>query len=299
MSQYFLIVCAPRMSRSDGCAHVFPQENLRRSRLSSDRRKPPRRRASASAGDRYAGAHRGFARQGAIGAIAAVGRALRREGHRRQRPRRGNGGGERGAAHRPCPGVRTLVGRDWLPQGDRRPLWLPQIWFSARTRGVSHRSASPVRGRLRSRGGPLARGLYDRWRRGHRSAPPLSGDGLARRGARGRSTGSRPLGFREPPSLYFEGEGGQTLGQRGFSKDHRPDLNQMILAVLLDGDGRPVCTEMWPGNTADVNSLIPAIDRLQRRFRINRVCVVADRGMISAETIAELEARRLLYVLGA
>ncbi len=53
-----------------------------------------------------------------------------------------------------------------------------------------------------------------------------------------------------------------------------------------------------PGNTADVASLIPAIDRLQRRFRINRVCVVADRGMISAETIAELEARKLLYVLG-
>src|SRR5207342_3938029 len=72
----------------------------------------------------------------------------------------------------------------------------------------------------------------------------------------------------------------------------------MILAVLLDGDGRPVCTEMWPGNTTDVGSLIPAIDRLQRRFRINRVCVVADRGMISAETIAELEARGLLYVLG-
>ena len=52
------------------------------------------------------------------------------------------------------------------------------------------------------------------------------------------------------------------------------------------------------GNTADVTSLIPAIDRLQRRFRINRVCVVADRGMISAETVAELEARKLLYVLG-
>jgi len=104
--------------------------------------------------------------------------------------------------------------------------------------------------------------------------------------------------FMDTTSLYFEGRGGQTLGRRGFSKDHRPDLNQMILAVLLDGDGRPVCTEIWPGNTADVTSLIPAIDRLQRRFRINRVCVVADRGMISAETIAELEARKLLYVLG-
>ena len=72
----------------------------------------------------------------------------------------------------------------------------------------------------------------------------------------------------------------------------------MILAVLIDGDGRPVCSEMWPGNTADVTSLVPVIDRLRRRFDIGRVCVVADRGMISAETLAELEARRLLYILG-
>ena len=106
------------------------------------------------------------------------------------------------------------------------------------------------------------------------------------------------LVFMDTTSLYFEGAGGQTLGQRGFSKDHRPDLNQMILAVLLDGDGRPVCTEMWPGNTADTGSLVPVVDRLRKRFSIGRVCVVADRGMISAETIAELEARRLLYILG-
>jgi hypothetical protein len=107
------------------------------------------------------------------------------------------------------------------------------------------------------------------------------------------------LVFMDTTSLYFEGAGGQTLGQHGYSKDHRPDLRQMILAVLLDGDGRPVCSEMWPGNTADVTTVIPVIDRLRRRFDITRVCVVADRGMISAETIAELEARRLLYILGA
>ena len=99
-------------------------------------------------------------------------------------------------------------------------------------------------------------------------------------------------------SLYFEGAGGQTLGRRGYSKDHRPDLRQMILAVLIDGDGHPVCSEMWPGNTADVTTLIPVIERLRRRFDIARVCVVADRGMIAAETIAELEARKLLYILG-
>jgi hypothetical protein len=106
------------------------------------------------------------------------------------------------------------------------------------------------------------------------------------------------LVFMDTTSLYFEGAGGQTLGQHGYSKDHRPDLRQMILAVLIDGDGRPVCSEMWPGNTADVTTLIPVIDRLRRRFDIARVCVVADRGMISAETVAELEARRLLYILG-
>ena len=106
------------------------------------------------------------------------------------------------------------------------------------------------------------------------------------------------LVFMDTTSLYFEGAGGQTLGQHGYSKDHRPDLRQMILAVLIDGDGRPVCSEMWPGNTADVTTLIPVVDRLRRRFDIARVCVVADRGMISAETVAELEARRLLYILG-
>jgi hypothetical protein len=106
------------------------------------------------------------------------------------------------------------------------------------------------------------------------------------------------LVFMDTTSLYFEGAGGATLGRHGFSKDHRPDLKQMILAVLIDGDGRPVCSEMWPGNTADVTTLIPVIDRLRRRFAIARVCVVADRGMISAETMAELAARGLFYILG-
>jgi hypothetical protein len=106
------------------------------------------------------------------------------------------------------------------------------------------------------------------------------------------------LVFMDTTSLYFEGAGGQTLGRHGHSKDHRPDLPQMILAVLIDGDGRPVCSEMWPGNVADVTTLIPVIDRLRRRFAIGRICMVADRGMISAETVAALDERRLLYLLG-
>jgi hypothetical protein len=104
--------------------------------------------------------------------------------------------------------------------------------------------------------------------------------------------------FMDTTSLSFTGAGGETLGERGYSKDHRPDLMQMIVAVVIDADGRPICSEMWPGNTADVTVLIPVIDRLRSRFGIGRVCVVADRGMISAPTVAALEERGLEYVLG-
>jgi hypothetical protein len=105
--------------------------------------------------------------------------------------------------------------------------------------------------------------------------------------------------FMDTTSLSFVGAGGASLGERGYSKDHRPDLMQMIVGVVIDAEGRPVCSEMWPGNTADVSVLVPVIDRLRSRFGIGRVCVVADRGMISAATIAALEQRGLEYVLGA
>ena len=107
------------------------------------------------------------------------------------------------------------------------------------------------------------------------------------------------LVFLDTTSLSFTGKGGETLGRRGKSKDHRPDLMQMLLAVVMDGDGRPVCTEMWPGNTADVTALLPIIDRLRSRFAIGRVCVIADRGMISKATMQGLEERKLEYILGA
>lgn len=110
---------------------------------------------------------------------------------------------------------------------------------------------------------------------------------------------SLDLVFFDTTSIYFEGEGGETLGQRGHSKDSRPDLNQMVVGVVLDSEGNPLLTEMWPGNTTDVKSLVPIVDRLQQRFGVVNVCIVADRGMISGETMAALEARHWFYILGA
>ena len=104
--------------------------------------------------------------------------------------------------------------------------------------------------------------------------------------------------FFDTTSLYFEGEGGQ-IGELGHSKDHRPDLNQMIVGVVLDREGNPVCSEMWPGNTADVTSLLPVVQRIRSRFPIDKLCIVADRGMISGDTVAYLEKEKIPYILGA
>jgi transposase len=112
---------------------------------------------------------------------------------------------------------------------------------------------------------------------------------------------SLELVFFDTTSIYFEGEGGETLGERGYSKDHRPDLKQMVVGAVLDNEGRPVCCELWPGSTADVKSLVPIVDRLRKRFSIHQICIVADRGMISRKTMEKLESssRKADYILGA
>lgn len=109
------------------------------------------------------------------------------------------------------------------------------------------------------------------------------------------------LVFFDTTSIYFEGHGGQTLGRYGHSKDHRPDLRQMIVGIALDSAGWPLCCELWPGNTTDVKTLLPVVERLQRRFRVRAVCILADRGMISKQTLAALEQAEppVPYILGA
>jgi transposase len=73
----------------------------------------------------------------------------------------------------------------------------------------------------------------------------------------------------------------------------------MVVGAIIDDKGKPICCEMWPGNTTDVKTLIPVTDRVRKRFGVNSFCVVADRGMISADTIEKLEARNIPYILGS
>lgn len=107
------------------------------------------------------------------------------------------------------------------------------------------------------------------------------------------------LAFFDTTTLYFEGLGGEGLGEFGHSKDNRSDRRQIVVGAVLTGEGRPVSCEIWPGNRTDITTLVPVIDRVRDRFGLQQICWVADRGMISNETIAAIEDRGLRYILGA
>ena len=90
--------------------------------------------------------------------------------------------------------------------------------------------------------------------------------------------GEIAVAFFDTTSLYFEGRGGATLGQRGHSKDFRPQLNQVVLGIVLDEKDRPIASFLWPGNTADVTTLLPVVE-----CRMNNV--VLDKNVKSGPRI--------------
>ena len=110
--------------------------------------------------------------------------------------------------------------------------------------------------------------------------------------------GAVSIAFFDTTTLWFEGAGGESLGQYGHSKDYRGHLKQVVLGIVLDDADRPIASFLLPGNTADVTLLLPVVKRLRERFGIAEACIVADRGMISADTIAALEAEKIQYILG-
>jgi len=93
------------------------------------------------------------------------------------------------------------------------------------------------------------------------------------------------LVFVDTTSTYMYRETETPLWRRGYSRDHRPDLPQVILAIVIDRQGWPIAWEVMPGNRADGKAFQELIGLLRRRFQIGRVIMVADRGMVSEENL--------------
>lgn len=99
-------------------------------------------------------------------------------------------------------------------------------------------------------------------------------------------------------STYFEGSGAPTIARRGYSRDHRPDCVQVNVALVVTREGLPLGYEVFAGNTTDVTTVEDIVERMETRYgRANRVWVM-DRGMVSEENVAWLQAGERRYVLG-
>ena len=87
-------------------------------------------------------------------------------------------------------------------------------------------------------------------------------------------------------STYLEG-GCCELARHGYSRDHRRDRPQLVIGLLCAADGCPVAVEVFEGNTADPMTLSAQIDKLKQRFRLQRVVMVGDRGMLTDARIEQ------------
>src|SRR5207249_2476675 len=87
-------------------------------------------------------------------------------------------------------------------------------------------------------------------------------------------------------STYLEGRCCE-LAQHGYSRDHRGDRPQIVIGLMCAADGCPVAVEVFEGNTADPLTLSSQIEKLKQRFRLQRVVMVGDRGVLTSARLEQ------------
>ena len=97
-------------------------------------------------------------------------------------------------------------------------------------------------------------------------------------------------------SSYFEGAKNKKLAKYGYSRDHRDDRMQLILALATSPEGVPIHMEVLRGNRADNSTLTPLLETLRRRFGIRRAVFAFDGGMSSAINLEQMRSDELDYV---
>jgi hypothetical protein len=99
-------------------------------------------------------------------------------------------------------------------------------------------------------------------------------------------------------STYFEGLAeANDLARRGYSRDHRSDCKQVIVALVVTREGFPLAHYTWEGNTQDLKTVQRLVSAIEARFGKSQRVWVMDRGMISDEALTFLNAEGRRYLL--
>lgn len=107
------------------------------------------------------------------------------------------------------------------------------------------------------------------------------------------------LAFFDVTTLYFESTEEDALRAFGYSKDHRFNTTQLVLALATDENGLPLGYELFSGNTAEVKTLLQAIDSWKHYLTVKDICFVADRAMFTRGNLKALEASGYRYIVAA
>lgn len=83
----------------------------------------------------------------------------------------------------------------------------------------------------------------------------------------------------------------------GFSKDHRPDQPQIVVALTVSLSGMPIAYRMFSGNTFEGHTMVPAIMDVLQRMASDTAVIVADSAMLSQDNMEQLEAKQLRYIV--
>ncbi|MGD0966611.1 MAG: IS1634 family transposase [Candidatus Acidiferrales bacterium] len=100
-------------------------------------------------------------------------------------------------------------------------------------------------------------------------------------------------------STYVEGAAEKNpMMRRGYSRDHRPDCEQMVIALIVNEEGFPISYETFNGNRADVSTMETILRMVERKYGRARRIWVFDRGIVSEENLAAIRKRGGQYLVG-
>jgi transposase len=105
--------------------------------------------------------------------------------------------------------------------------------------------------------------------------------------------------FYDVTTLYFEIRAEDELRKTGFSKEGRHQNPQIVLGLLVSNGGYPLAYEIYKGNKFEGDTMLPVINLFKRKYKLKKLVIIADAGLLSHKNIQALENNNYEYILGA
>ncbi len=105
--------------------------------------------------------------------------------------------------------------------------------------------------------------------------------------------------FYDVTTIYFEIDKEDDLRKTGFSKEGKHQNPQIVLGLLVSKNGYPLAYDIFEGNKFEGHTILPIIDRFKRKYKLNKLVIVADSGLLSIKNIEQLQSKDYEFILGA